>query len=553
MTTFSLDAYTDIFLGEVSLADGNKIILHPSILGDMASRFGSRALPSPLIFEIRNPAIGKSSHCGVLEFTAPREEAFLPVWMMNDLHLEDGVEIRLTLRDLPKATKAILQPVEAAFSRLDAVDSVLLHGLRNFVALTEGDCIQIKHSGKFYNLNVVSLEPKNKTRAVNLIDTDMKVEFMSPVEPPLAEDEDNTVIALDQVVEGALPADGYAYYRVKLVDPNCPVLFHITAKHGDPGLYISTDVQKPSSRACHWKAVGAGEDKMLVNVSDPHFASWFYIAVHAYKAPAVYELLVTEAPVEEILPPMNALKLGRLDTLEKPAGSVRCDNCGNWIPGARMAMHEGVCRRNNWKCPICKLLMRASDKATHVHCPECNESMSRAGLAKHLDLNHSLHTCACGEGVPQNQMAFHRERQCLLRLKICSYCDIQLPMTELSPHQNQCGNHTELCNLCGKRYVKKKKASHLAVEHGINRSPKGTSASFTKEIKSDPIPSAKPSNVEPLEEEPTSMPTFVRQSSAYNRPTECAYCSARMSSVDELMMHMTTCSSFSNFGVGSEN
>lgn len=532
MATFSFAAYTDIFLGEVSLSDGDKMILPPSVLSSLATRFGSRPIPSPIIFEVRNPAIGKSTHCGVLEFTAPREEAFFPQWIMHELLLEDGARIRLTLRELPKATKATLQPLQAAFCRLDSTESVLLQGLRNFVALTEGDCIEITSNGKQYNLNVVALQPKSKTQAVCLIDTDMKVEFLPPVEP-LAED--NTVIALNQTVAGSLPANGYAYYRVKLVDPNCPVLFQLSAKHGDPDLYISTTVQQPSHSACFWKAVGSGNDSVQVNVSDPHFSSsWYYIAVHAYKAPAIFELLVTEVTAPVMLPEVGTLKIGRTNTSERPEGSVRCGNCGNWIPGSRAAIHEGVCRRNNWKCPVCKVLMRASDKAIHVHCPECNESLSRADLPKHVDLNHSIYHCECGEGVPQNQVAFHKSDQCALRLKQCSYCNMQLPLSVLSPHQQQCGNNTELCSVCGKRYMRRKKAIHMAVEHNVNPS----------------LPSPVPPEHSSLDTLPEDIgnPSLQRQESAYNRPTECAYCNKQFKGIEELLVHLTECPEFKHFG-----
>jgi hypothetical protein len=39
------------------------------------------ALPHPVIFEVKNTKFDKVSHCGVLEFSAPRKAAFMPQWV----------------------------------------------------------------------------------------------------------------------------------------------------------------------------------------------------------------------------------------------------------------------------------------------------------------------------------------------------------------------------------------------------------------------------------------------------------------------------------------
>ena len=53
------------------------VILPPSALDGLARR----EVQLPMLFQIENPAIGKRSHCGVLEFIAEEGLCFLPHWV----------------------------------------------------------------------------------------------------------------------------------------------------------------------------------------------------------------------------------------------------------------------------------------------------------------------------------------------------------------------------------------------------------------------------------------------------------------------------------------
>jgi hypothetical protein len=74
--TFTMPAYSHVFLGatSVDVSDGDKIVLPASVLNRLTSVYVMHAMPSPLIFEIRNQQTGRQSHCGVLEFTSPMEQ-----------------------------------------------------------------------------------------------------------------------------------------------------------------------------------------------------------------------------------------------------------------------------------------------------------------------------------------------------------------------------------------------------------------------------------------------------------------------------------------------
>jgi len=77
-------------------------------------------LPFPLTFQVFNDKAGKAlptktgsisvsvtlpeQFCGVMEFSAPEGQAYLPKWMMANLRLREGSQARfVTVRDVSAA------------------------------------------------------------------------------------------------------------------------------------------------------------------------------------------------------------------------------------------------------------------------------------------------------------------------------------------------------------------------------------------------------------------------------------------------------------------
>lgn len=75
-------------------------------------------LALPLIFELTNPAnppskedsFPKIAHAGVLDFTAPPNMIYVPIWMMNKLNLSEGEPVSFMNVHLPKGEFVQLQP-----------------------------------------------------------------------------------------------------------------------------------------------------------------------------------------------------------------------------------------------------------------------------------------------------------------------------------------------------------------------------------------------------------------------------------------------------------
>lgn len=174
-----LKCYPVSFAGREDLEAGNRLILPPVAL----QKLQDAGAPSPLLFEISDLDGRRRTHGGVMEFTAPEETCYIPYWILQQLQVQEGDVLRVTLKQLPKATFARFRPASVALHRVYNPRALLECGLRGFVALTEGDCFAVEYNGKKYGIEVVELKP---SEAACIIDTDVQVEFATPKEAEAA-------------------------------------------------------------------------------------------------------------------------------------------------------------------------------------------------------------------------------------------------------------------------------------------------------------------------------------------------------------------------------
>lgn len=120
----------------------------------------------------------RSTHCGVLEFTAEEGCVYIPFWMMQNLLIEEGSLLTVKNVSLPKATFVKLQPQSVDFLEISNPRAVLEHALRNFSCVTLGDVIQIPYNNKNYHFELKDVKPE---RAACIIETDCNVDFDAPV------------------------------------------------------------------------------------------------------------------------------------------------------------------------------------------------------------------------------------------------------------------------------------------------------------------------------------------------------------------------------------
>ncbi|KAH9121370.1 hypothetical protein LEN26_010702 [Aphanomyces euteiches] len=172
--------YPVSFCDKAHLEDGDKILLPPSALETLARLH----IDYPMLFKIKNEAVERISHCGVLEFSAPEGSCYMPYWMMQNMFLTEGGIVNIQNVTLPKATFAKIRPQSTDFHDITNPRAVLEATLRKFSCMTIGDTISIKYNNKNYLLDVRELRPAD---AVCIIETDCELDFDAPADyvPPV--------------------------------------------------------------------------------------------------------------------------------------------------------------------------------------------------------------------------------------------------------------------------------------------------------------------------------------------------------------------------------
>lgn len=166
--------YSVAYADKAHLEKGDKILLPPSAFDTLARL----QVDYPMLFRLTSDTESRSTHCGVLEFTAEEGTCYIPFWMMQNLLLEEGSVITVANVSLPKASFVKLQPQSVDFLEISNPRAVLEHALRNFSCVTKGDVIQIPYNNKNYHFALQEVQPQD---AACIIETDCNVDFDAPV------------------------------------------------------------------------------------------------------------------------------------------------------------------------------------------------------------------------------------------------------------------------------------------------------------------------------------------------------------------------------------
>jgi ubiquitin fusion degradation protein 1 len=156
---------------------GGKVFLPPSAL-DKLTRLH---ITYPMLFELINGSKEKTTHAGVLEFTAEEGRMYVPRWLIAVLELEVGDLIQVKSTDLPSGTFIKLQPQSVDFLDISDPKAVLENAFRNFSCLTTGDVFTFHYNDKTYGVAVLETRPDNDKKAICTLETDLSVDFAPPV------------------------------------------------------------------------------------------------------------------------------------------------------------------------------------------------------------------------------------------------------------------------------------------------------------------------------------------------------------------------------------
>lgn len=164
--------FSGAFADKPQLEEGDKILLPTSAFEQLARL----QVEYPMLFELRS-AKGRT-HCGVMEFTAPEGNCYLPFWMQQNLMVEEGGLVHVKNVSLPKARFVKFKPQSVDFLDISNPRAVLERQLRTFSCVTLGDQICLPYNGKRYYLEVQEVRPGD---AACIIETDCNVDFDAPV------------------------------------------------------------------------------------------------------------------------------------------------------------------------------------------------------------------------------------------------------------------------------------------------------------------------------------------------------------------------------------
>nr|GMD92436.1 ubiquitin fusion degradation protein 1 homolog [Ipomoea batatas] len=174
--TYYCSSYSAV--GDPSLETGGRVTLPASalpLLIDMDVSY-------PMQFRIASYGDlgGKSSHCGVLEFSAEEGFVYMPQCMMNNLGLNELDLVTVANVDLPKGDYLKLRPHTTEFlNKVKNPKEVLEATFREHSCLTAGDTVVVCYDGERFKVDVVETRPSD---AVSVIDTDCNVDFDTPLD-----------------------------------------------------------------------------------------------------------------------------------------------------------------------------------------------------------------------------------------------------------------------------------------------------------------------------------------------------------------------------------
>ncbi|BDA46487.1 Ubiquitin recognition factor in ER-associated degradation [Coccomyxa sp. Obi] len=167
--------YPVSFMDKPEAENGNKIFLPSSAL----DRLASLHIEYPMLFKVESRGNGRSTHCGVLEFSADEGMVYMPYWMMQNLLVEEGAVVTVSSASLPKGSYVKLQPHTSDFLDISNPKAVLETTLRDFSCLTKGDCICLHYNNKKYYIDIIEARPDD---AISVIETDCEVDFAPPLD-----------------------------------------------------------------------------------------------------------------------------------------------------------------------------------------------------------------------------------------------------------------------------------------------------------------------------------------------------------------------------------
>ncbi|KAG0279468.1 hypothetical protein BGZ96_001952 [Linnemannia gamsii] len=461
----------------------------------------AQELPSPLTFQIRNPANRLLTHGGVKEFSAADGQVHLPPWMMNSLALSPGDQVMVKYAALPKGTWAKFRPLSADYMEILDFRALLEARLRsNYTTLTRGEVLRVHQGTKEFEFVVEELKPE-PGEAVCITDTDLEVDI-EPLDTEMGDAANQytsgifngqgsrkaNVLKIGIESQGRVSPDAYQRWTVDI--PNRKSGIDITVNVQEPGdLDVLVSTKLPVSLQDHLWAnfESVGPRVITILESDQDYATQqdsqvIHIAVFGREPTTVVasgsSTSTASTSTGEVIYSIQAQYHNSSDFSTPISGSSstseaadvpnkdvpgyqECTNCGSWIPERTMMLHSNFSHRNNAKCNKCGIVMKKEDLPNHFHCDHCDKHGDISEKKKHMEIFHGWYQCSCEsfESPALLELAEHRRTTCSDRFIICRYCHTLVQqggltsnardrMRGLHSHESYCGDRTIQCQKC---------------------------------------------------------------------------------------------------------
>ncbi|CAM9728998.1 unnamed protein product [Pylaiella littoralis] len=184
-------------LDRPGLEFGDKIIM-PQAAFQEAHRM---RLKLPLLFKLVNTTRVSGADgpppfqfCGVLEFSAPEDQVYLPYWLMQNLLLVEGARVELrSIRRPPTGSFVRLKPHDNTFLDVAARQgpkALMEAALRRYSVLSEGATILVQHEGDNFYLDVVEIETVESPATASNVPRANPSSPTPPLEAPHADGND---------------------------------------------------------------------------------------------------------------------------------------------------------------------------------------------------------------------------------------------------------------------------------------------------------------------------------------------------------------------------
>jgi ubiquitin fusion degradation protein 1 len=100
---------------------------------------------------------------------------------MQTLLLEPGDLLQIKSTDLPSGQFIKIQAQSTSFLEISDPKAVLENAFRNFSCLTKGDVFTFEYNDQIYEMAVLEVKPEGITNAISVLETDLEVDFATPV------------------------------------------------------------------------------------------------------------------------------------------------------------------------------------------------------------------------------------------------------------------------------------------------------------------------------------------------------------------------------------